>query len=495
MPALDLPIKAGLLNDFSDIDIFIAGGLKVANNVIPINSRYLPVLDLNTFCNTAVSGTPSTGGTWQSLADSLYYNFISTSTHIYRFTASGLTDKSGATYTGIGWQWEQYGNWLIATNGADNPQVFKDFEGAGAFTDLGGSPPIAKYCLMFNGYLILANLSSDVDLGTDAKGIRWSALEGIENWTTDPAGTGCDYQSFPDAIGTITGIERMGDVLAIFTERSITIGYPSASFIFEFKHNYINSIGCFYPQSLISVGAACFFWGQDSIYMIDSSLQVTDIAKDKIKRNLFTDINITLDTSIYVVHDKTNSLIMWSYASTSAVSGFDRILCYNYDTNTFTKINLTGYTLMTGATGGISIDQLTTLSIDEINSTIDSNYWLNRALQPMIVDTDDSKIKTLTGDALTIELHTGEFQDSPKYVTIINAYTPAENVTGSLNITPYGRYSSADAFAVGTTSTFKSNGMADIRYSNKRIAFNLQGSGFTAINNQLKIEVQERGNR
>lgn len=495
MPTVTLPIQAGLLSDLAPEDIFKLGGLQTASNVIPVNNQYLPVLDLFTFNSTAISGTPSQGITVQCPNDFVFYNFVGSSTHLYRFTSSAMTNKSGATYTSPNWQFEQYGNWLIATNELDVPQILKGIDGAGSFAALGGTPPKAAYCLMFNGYLILAHLGDDADLGDDAKGIRWSSLENPEEWTSAPATTGGDFQSFPDTIGAITGIKRIGDVFAIFSERSITIGYPSAGYIFEFKTNYHTNIGCFYPNSLISIGPACYFWGQDSIYMIDVSLQIKDIARGKIKRTLFQDINMSLDNNICICHDKTNSLIIWSYASTGCVSGFDRMLCYNYDTDSFTRITgVSGVALFLGSTAGLSIDELTDMSIDDIVSSIDSNYWLNKSLQPMIVNAS-KKVCTLTGSALEVNLLTGEFQDLPKVVTVTKAYAPIERLTGSASITAQGRYSSLDAYSVNSANSFKSDGTADMRYSNKRLAFNIKGSGFSAITSQLRVDIIERGTR
>ena len=490
---LRLPINKGWMPDLVSNDIAKAGGLVTAKNIIPVSGNYLPVLGKSTFNSTALSGTPVGGCTIQD-TDGGYVNFAGTSTKLYRFTKGSLTDitrVSGGAYASVSWQFEEYGSWLLATDGVDEVQVLKGLTAAN-FQALGGSPPEkAKYFLVNNGYLVLAHITESTILSP--KKIRWSGLENIETWTIDPAGTGADSQDFPDMKGIITGIGSIGDNFVIASEYSLTLGsYTGGAFIFQFQPNYVKNIGCFYPKSFISVGNGLFFWGRDSIYMVDNTGAPHDIG-GSIKKTLFSDINIEYAHLISVSHDPTNGLIMWGYPRVSSTTP-NRILVYSYKEDRFTYIDLDSYCLWVGSVGSISIDELTT-SIDELNIPIDSNYWLNNQLQPFLVDTSDSKIKTLTGSALTTEIETGEVYENPKVLMARKVYTPVELLTGSGTVTIKHRYSALDSQTSATATAIKSDGYTDVRSTNRRLAVNLTASGYSKLGNVIEIDAVESGSR
>ncbi len=487
---IKLPINAGWMPDLSYKEIAEKGGLAIAKNIIPVSGNYLSVMDKATFCDIAPSGTPINGICVQD-TNGEYYNFLGTSTKLYRFNKGNMTDITRTTgnYTASTWNFEQYGNWLIATDFSDDIQVLKGLTAAN-FQALGGSPPKAKFILMNNGYLIAANLNEGGVL--KPKKIKWSGLENIETWAIDPAGTGADEQEFPDMIGNITGIGAIGKNFIIASEYSLTLGYhdPSGVYIFRFERNYVKNIGCFYPQSLISIGNALFFWSRDSIYMVDQSGAVREIGQN-IKRTVFSDINVGNAFRITTAHDFRNGLVMWAYPMASSTYP-NRILVYNYLEDRFTHVDIDCYALWIGAIGGISIDELTTTGVDGTYIPIDSNYWYNNQLQPMVADTADSKVKTASGNVLPVEVMTGEIMDTPNRLLARKAYVGIENAVGGSVVVKH-RNSPLQSYSSSASSSVKSDGSVDLLTSNNRLAFDIQASGFTKLGNEIEIDIVKRG--
>lgn len=88
---------------------------------------------------------------------------------------NGVKDISRPTgYTGVDgdlWSFEQWGNFMVATNNVDVPQVWK---ASGTFTNLGGSPPAKVNILMEYSPFLVAFSGREV---------FWCHTDDIEEWT------------------------------------------------------------------------------------------------------------------------------------------------------------------------------------------------------------------------------------------------------------------------------------------------------------------------
>ena len=180
---IPINIIAGWTPDLSLEDIANIGGLKVAKNILPISKMYKPIQSLAIYNNNTINGTSRMFCIAQDLGGA-NYNFLATTTKLYRFTKTALTDvtRLSGDYTGTTatWRMAEYGNWLIATNFSDDIQVLKGYSTAN-FIALGGSPPKAKYCLLNNDHLILAHLNEGGSI--KPKKLIWSSEENIEDFT------------------------------------------------------------------------------------------------------------------------------------------------------------------------------------------------------------------------------------------------------------------------------------------------------------------------
>lgn len=492
MEKISISIGLGWTPDLTRADIAKAGGLFTANNIMPVQGAYHPVLGKSTYNTTALSGT-AIKGTYMQDSDGIYYNFLGTTTKLYRFNADNLTDitRAAGDYIGSNWSFEKYGTWVIATNYADDVQVLKSLTGSN-FEALGGSPKKAKFCLLVSGHLILANL--DNAGSAEPKKIMWSAREDVEDWTASLT-TGADSQNFPDIDGNITGLGALGDAFVIAAQNSLTIGqYVGGTYTFRFVINAVRNIGCYYPESFISIGTKVFFWGKDSIYMFDGTSTPVDIGKH-IKKTFFATVDIGYTDKITVAHDKDNGLIVWSYPDTSANGVPNKALIYNYMEGKFTTMDLDCNCIFMGVSGGILLDTLTTTLIDEANYPIDSNYWLSNNIQPFIVDSDDSKIKTFSGSQLTAELETGEVSSMPYMLQVTSAYLPIEGSATIGNVTIKHRYATINDLTSSSASSIKLDGTVDLRTTNRNISLNLSLDTFTKIGNIIEAEGIPRGRR
>lgn len=483
-----IPIDKAWTPDLTPEDTLKAGGLQVCKNVMPVNRYYEPCKDKKTYNSTALTGT-ILNGIYTQDTDGQYYNFVGTSSKLYRFDKASVTNVTRATggdYNSTFWNFAEYGNWLIATNYSDVPQILKGYTSTN-FQALGGSPPRAKFCVMNNTHLVLGFLN---DGTVYPKKLQWSARENPEDWTASLI-TGAGSQNLPDIIGSITGIGTFGENFIVASENSISIAYfTGTKTTFEFQINAVKNIGCFYPQSFISIGSAVFFWGKNSIYMFDG--QIKDIGSF-LRNTVLNNINIQYSHRITVTHNKEKKLIIWAYPTTSSTGSPDRLLFYNYEEDKWAYADMTVDSVFMGASGGIFWDDVNILW-DDANILWDSNYWMNNNIVPMVGDTD-GLIKTLDGNPLTAEIETGELVSEPSIMMVSRAYIPIYNLTGSGQITVKHRKSTIDTQTSSSASSIKSDGRVDLRTSNRRIALNLQATNFSKLGNTLEAEGVETAKR
>lgn len=484
---IPLPIHKGWMPDKIPFGM-PEGGLVIAENILPTDGRYITAQDKQTYSSSAVA---SAGGGKPSRAIELklvsgdYYGFIGTHDKLYRLnTDKTLTDKTrvagGAYTTGDNqWNFEQYGDWILATNFSDDIQIFKDFGGAGAFVSLASEktgtddPPKAKYMLLYKGHLILGYVNA-----AGPKKIQWSALEDVGGWDQSLT-TGADSQNFPDGKGEITGLARVGNGFAVFHENSINTGYYSgAPYTFAFQHNRIDNVGCYVPGSLISVGGIAYFWGEDDIYMFDGQT-LTPIGTN-LKDTVIDSLNTAAMNQVSVAHDNANGLIWWSYPTGSDTNA-TKVLVYNYREKRFTQLELTMHTIFHMHSGALLMDDMDSLypDISDMPYNMDSRAYQSGSPVMACVDTD-LYVDTLDGVVLAGKLTTGEFKNDDK-VMMVDRVRPRADSYNSISVRVGTRFEENDTVVYSGDTVVGANGYADVRASGRYVSFELTFTNHNGI--------------
>lgn len=385
------------------------GGLTICENLYPYDEYYGCVKGKISYSADAVVGTPRSGFNCRG-TDGTRYSFIGTGTALYRLENNKtMTDvsKAGGYTSGLAnWAWAQYGDWVIATNGIDVPQVLKGMTAA-AFEDLGGDPPIARYVLFKNGHLIFG-YTTEVGV-IYPKRLQWSAYESIEDYVVSLS-TGAAREDLNDANGAITGLAHLGSMFAVGHEQSITVGYYSSGqyYPFAFAINKIPNIGAI-ENTMISIGDEILFWSEKDIHRFNGTTY-TDIGIG-VRHTILSALDTANYYRITTSHNVKGGIVMWAHTSISSADGTPNIiLVYNYRNPKYSKINLRVACIFNVWTGAWDMDSMDSVypNVDVIAIDFDSNFW--RANTPLIgvVDPDDSKVYTLDGIALTGQVETGD---------------------------------------------------------------------------------------
>lgn len=421
-------------------------------------------------------------------------SFIGTSTKLYRLNPNkSLNDvsKLATTYNAFQWSFAQYGNWVVATNFNDVPQVLKGFTTSN-FIDLGGNPPKAKYCLFWKGHLIFAYLNED---GVPKpKKLKWSAKENIEDYAISIT-TGADEQELVDADGAITGIITVGDRLVVFHENSITTGfYTGAPYTFSFPGSgKISNVGAI-PNTIISIGSIAFFWDRRDLYMYDGN--TIEPIGFGVRNTVLGSLDYNNLHRISVAYDPRKGLIYWLYPIVASDGTPNKILVYNFRRKVFTYIDITAHCIWSAITGGVFLEDLDVLypeGLDSISFSLDDPRWQPNTMEMVCVNTD-GKVNTLSGSVLTGTLETGEFKDGDNIIMINRVRPKISKATGSVKVSIGVRFLETENPVYSPFATVGSNGYADIRYSGRFIRGKLetgQHEGITGI----EFEAIIRGKR
>lgn len=193
--------------------------------------------------------------------------FACTATKIYEVTSSAVTDRSagGGTYTtGTHWSCAQYGDATIYTNRAANVQQ----SSSGAFADLGGTPPKARYACAQSLAVILAAYNDGVNTYED--GIWTSDIGDHTTWTPASNNEASNFRLLQTP-GAITGIAPFkGDFLAFKANSFYRVTYVGPPFIWK-AVLIDDNVGAAGPGCICVCDSSVVFFGLNGWHVYDGS--------------------------------------------------------------------------------------------------------------------------------------------------------------------------------------------------------------------------------
>jgi hypothetical protein len=255
----------------------------------------------------------------------------------------------GTAYTGTyRWQFLQFGNYALATNGSNKVQYY-DINASSYFGDLAAAAPVAKYITAVRDFVVCANIGA----GTNPSRVTWSDINDPTDWTAGGASQS-DFQELPDG-GDITGITG-GEFGIIFLEKSIVrMSYIGSPLFFQFD-TISRNVGCIEGGSIAQYSGITYFLSDDGFYSCNGQ-QITGIGSEKVDRYFFNNANIADIDSISAAVDPERNLVIWDYTT---VSGSRGLLIYNFETQKWCEADTDVDYLSTLATTGTSLDGIDT---------------------------------------------------------------------------------------------------------------------------------------
>lgn len=419
---LDIPFGEWL----PDLPDLSNPGATEAKNVLPHQGSYLPFRQLSV--TSSALGAACQGAAAFSDKDGNTEAYAGDVSKLYRLSSQTWADKSGTTYstasTGF-WRFVKWGEKVIATNGAQPPQI-KSFGAGGNFADLGGSPPKAKSIATVRSFVVLG----DVDDGTRYPNrVQWSGQNLETSWGTVPS-TQADYQTLEGDGGAIQAITG-GDVGLIVQERSIwEMRYEGPPIIFRFDET-APGIGTPAPRSVVRFGTTTFFWGNDGFYRYDIGRGPTRIGDKKVDLWFQENLNKDALDKVVAAIDIPNAKVVWSFPFGSTA---DNLIIYDWTTGQWSRAEQDTEMIFSGRSPGTDLEGLDSISsdIDALTQSLDSDQWKGGALSLWGFDTTH-KSGSFSGSALTATLETAEVGNPDSSMIYVNGIRPLVDGDGASN--------------------------------------------------------------
>lgn len=309
-------------------------------NVLCAAGSYIPFRSMGSGAGAALADVPIAAFTARPINSSIHHMFAGSATKLYQNDGGGVwvdVTKTATTYAAskstARWSFAQFGNYVIAVNPNDNPQVFQ-LGVSTRFTDLAGSPPKAKAVRVWGDFLVLLGLTSHPNR------VHWSGLNDIEQWT--PGTANSDYQDFPDG-GVVQGSNDATNP-TIILERAIWSGtfVPGSTEIFTFRKIHENR-GAKAPYSIASRGNLTFFLDESGSFAVASDGSLRQIGLEKVDRSIFSvpDGGITKEQLVGAAGlvDTTFSRVYWA-VDRGVNSRYTDLYIYDWDLDRWTRAKI-----------------------------------------------------------------------------------------------------------------------------------------------------------
>jgi hypothetical protein len=261
--------------------------------------------------------------------------------NLYRWDGSGAATVVGNTYTGIQhetstapatvWSMAAYGDWMIATNGVDVPQVMKG--AAASATVLGGVSgnfTKAQIVRVMNEHIVMLNTSNG------PYEIRWSSAGAAETWTPSTTAT-AGFLSLREARSPIIAAEKLQQYLGVYTREGLFlleyVGSPALRF--RVVHA-LDGIGACGKQSVVPVGRMNYGCGPQGFWRTDGG--TFEYIDDPAVRSYFlANLNFDQVSKVCGFHNEDETSVTWYYPTGSGNTENAVGLSYNYKLGVWTK--------------------------------------------------------------------------------------------------------------------------------------------------------------
>lgn len=383
----------------------VTGAVTDAVNCYPVTNGYAPFKGESNLSDDAGAELLLTFA--GKFANSISL-FAGSSSNLYKFSTADL-DLDALTTTGYSniefWDVTQFGQTMIAANGADKLQAYDLVLGT-AFADLDAAAPAAKFVTVVRDFVVAANVS-----GEENK-VYWSDINDETDWTPGAASQS-DSQVLPDG-GNVTGLSG-GEFGLVFMERAVyRMSYVGSPFFFQFDA-ISRSLGCISNGSIAQYGNLTYFLADDGFYVCDGQ-NLKNIGEEKVNRYFFDvaakgDLRIKMSSAV----DPIRKLAMWC---TPLQSGGYGLFVYSIPLNKWSYIETTATSIASVLTATTTLEDLDnySASLDALVISLDDPQWAGGNL--LLAGTSGQKIITFGNSNKTAYISTGDIDTGRSVITL-----------------------------------------------------------------------------
>ncbi|HYH17885.1 MAG TPA: hypothetical protein VD995_04645 [Azospirillum sp.] len=217
---------------------------------------------------------------------------------------SGFTgyEDEASTHPASSWSFTRFGNWMLASNGKDVPQIWK---ATGSFTALGGVTFTTAEILLRRGPHILAFNTSN-----GASWYEWSDEDNPETWTpesTNAAGN----QPIRDMDGDIKAAVLFGEQIAVLGKNQLfLVQYTGAPFYFPYRPA-LEGIGAVGKMAVVAANRILYGFGPNGIWQTDG-VQFQYIDTLALRQYIKDTADASQLSKVAATYDAATESVLWS---------------------------------------------------------------------------------------------------------------------------------------------------------------------------------------
>jgi hypothetical protein len=459
----------------------VAGAVTEATNVYPVANGYSPLPLEVDFSNAA---SEPLNNLFAAKKNNATYLFASGQTKLFRFNSSNNNldnvSKSGgyATATGERTYFTQFGNVVVASNGAQKLQAWT-LGSSSAFADVSAAAPLARYVTVVRDFVVAANTSEYPNR------VYWSDLNDETDWTPG-TGSQSDVQDIADG-GDINGITG-GEFGLILAERAIVrMSYIGSPFFFQFD-SIARNIGCISPNSVGQFSSITFFLSEDGFYSCDGQ-SVKPIGAEKVDKFFFRTADLKKLTEMSVAVDPLKKLVIWNYTDNFAQK---RQLIYNISLGRWSYSDTTASYINNIYTPSAALESLDLFgTMDSLGVSLDSLQWAGGAL--LLAGVNNAKIVSFSGQRKTASISTGDFSVTNAQSLVTLARPIVDGGSGSVAIA--SRLNLDDDVTFNAPSAADAENRVGLRSSGRYHRINLVPSGLWNFALAVDVDLAQQSTR
>ncbi|WP_412058128.1 hypothetical protein [Bartonella sp. DGB2] len=388
-------------------------------NVLPADGSYIPMPGLTPLSAPIPEAHLNSFATRTLTGATLF--FAGTPEKLYLLDNTGLAwrdvsreDTPYSANNEAPWSFAAFGNYIIAVNKNDSPQIYQ--VGASTrFEKLKGNPPRAGIVKIWGDFVCLMQLTDKPNR------VWWSGLNNIEWWT--PGQYNCDYQDFPEG-GIVQGaMDATNPVIFLQSAIYRATFIPGSDIIFSFQKIHTKR-GARSSTSIAGRGNMAFYADQGGFFQIDTNGTINSIGFEKVDRTVFNQLNANTLSTLSAVIDPFYNRVYWAcdYDGNGTVG---EILVYDWGLEKWSSIHVNILAILPFYTLGKTLESLDEVSpsLDDLPYSLDSKAWQGGA--PLLGAIDlDNKLCSFTDLPLEATLSSPEIRAPNGAITRLHTVYP-----------------------------------------------------------------------
>jgi hypothetical protein len=361
-------------------------------------------------------------------------------------TRGGGTPSNYTVGTAGRWRFAVFGNSVLAVDGRGADVLQRS--PTDVFADVTG--PKAD-CIATNANFVMLASTNEAVHGDQSD--RWwcSAILDETSWVESVA-TQCTSGRLVDAPGPILGLKALGSDFVAYKNMALFVGrYVGPPTVFAWIH-IPGEIGAVSHESIVDIGPAHLFVGNDDIWQFDGSRPASLNAP--LREWFFRRLDKTNKHKVTALHDRYDGNVYWWYPTTTSGGALTDAIVYSYKTNRWGALTLTIETALEWISDAMTYAGLGTLYstyADIPAISYDSPLWFAANKLPAYFDAAHT-LKSLDGATGAASITTGDMGEDTVFSMLRRVRPNWKQAPTTASMTNYYRDDSGDNLTTDVTT-------------------------------------------